>query len=293
CLAVAVDVKDSAADTSASRQLRPKIELGEVQDNGVATAHIDGNGVTEVPVAFRAEDLGVVRPSDFATLGRTKSIEVIVVGTPALTFVIDECCRLCRDTDRLELARTTRHELQGVEGGCPSLIRESQADIAIFVRHDVAEHLLLGHVCSLRARVDIECRQQRLAVQEDIEAGQLLVAGSMRSNEVKPQLVAAGCDRYVVAELAAAPVLEQERSARAANEADLSLPGSTAAEEPVGSPAHARVVDDLAAAVAGHDVQLSQLPGDWRKRHAEGSCVRKQDGTGRLCHGRWLAHRDR
>src|SRR5688572_3051921 len=89
-LSIAEHVKDSPADAAFAWQLWSIVELGEVQDHGITSPSIYRDGITEVSESFRAEKLGIFRATHLATLGGTKAVLIVIVGTPALALVVDE-----------------------------------------------------------------------------------------------------------------------------------------------------------------------------------------------------------
>src|SRR6185369_12073245 len=88
---------------------------------------------------------------------------------------------------------------------------------------------------------------------------EFLVSHTERTHEEQPQLVAAARERNVVAEFAGPPAGEQEWPAGAAHKATVPGPWAAADEIPVRRPSHSGAVDDFAAVVAGHHVQLRDL----------------------------------
>ena len=98
--------------------------------------------------------------------------------------------------------------------------------------------------------------EQELPIRRNVETAEFVVTRAVRRHEIEPHLVAAWRERNVIPEFSGPPVLKQERPARPAYEAAVASPLSAADEVAVGSPAHAGVVDDFAAAVTGHHVKL-------------------------------------
>ena len=90
--------------------------------------------------------------------------------------MVDEGRGLRDDADRLELAGNAGSELEGVEHGRSHLVREPETHESVFAGRDVPEHLLLGDVGAVGAHDDVECLEQWLAIQRNVETGKLFVA---------------------------------------------------------------------------------------------------------------------
>ena len=103
----------------------------------------------------------------------------------------------------------SRQDLKGVELRRPAFASKPEMKHSIVGRGYVAEDTFVRDIVPESVRIDIECLQGRHPVDVDVEGGQFF-AGRIGCYEVEVEFVYAGVKRYVVHEIADAPLSKEQ-----------------------------------------------------------------------------------
>ena len=93
-VSVAQYAKHAGSFASESRCAGPEIKLGKVQNQRVAIPRVNRNGVGEVPIPLRSEQVGVGCLFDLRSVLRDVTIQEKVIRVPELAAVVGEGSRL-------------------------------------------------------------------------------------------------------------------------------------------------------------------------------------------------------
>jgi len=158
---------------------------------------------------------------------------------------------------------------------------ESQVKYAIFVWIDVLEHTLIGDIRSESVEADVECSEEHLAIDTDVEEtgfGIIL----RRGYEKQVQFIGTGCKGDIVGKVACAPVVKQHRVTGFYHLSLGAAKGSAAYKIPIRLPVIARAIYSRGPLVSGEQSyrNTSGIGGGGRLARVRHRCTRCSEQIG-------------